>query len=484
VTSLLDTPQPVRLRWADLPSNVQVQPPVHKFDLLPDSPVQVSFTLTGRDDALEAGEQWAAVVVEYPGGSQRWELPVTWRPAAEQIELEMTQPPQDRHSVPKLIRAGVHHRSGRQRWIVTEDPPTSQDFYVRVERSGEYAVAAMMVDDGIQQQSFFIQVDDQPSAGLPLAEDAADWEDYPLYSQGLMAGPRVTLAAGYHKLTIPRYPHAASKIRHLLLAPLRDDMAVFLCPSYLVVGAGGQARVTVAVANFTSQPLPVTLGSCVAPASLWMRVDKGEVTIPPRSLKELSLSVFVPAECDTATHTAHVDIRTPHKVFSRSLQVHTIQVRDTIEMEGEDAETVRYGSHPVICEATDSGYALSAEWPSGRRLVESAGTYYPGHRWFFEVGKPAGYTVWARVLWQKSWWDREPQFHPYRYTAWLGFDDKHELELDGTGLVGQWTWMRGPTEDLAVGSHFVQWSNGWVNVLIDKIVVTADPHFQPEGAAR
>jgi len=329
--------------------------------------------------------------------------------------------------VPKLIRAGVHHRSGRQRWIVTEDPPTSQDFYVRVERSGEYAVAAMMVDDGIQQQSFFIQVDDQPSAGLPLA----DWEDYPLYSQGLMAGPRVTLAAGYHKLTIPRYPHAASKIRHLLLAPLRDDMAVFLCPSYLVVGAGGQARVTVAVANFTSQPLPVTLGSCVAPASLWMRVDKGEVTIPPRSLKELSLSVFVPAECDTATHTAHVDIRTPHKVFSRSLQVHTIQVR------------VRYGSHPVICEATDSGYALSAEWPSGRRLVESAGTYYPGHRWFFEVGKPAGYTVWARVLWQKSWWDREPQFHPYRYTSW----SLTARDLSGSGpgcgdLPKTWLWVR------------------------------------------
>ncbi len=488
VTSLSEEPLLVKLRWSDLPSHIQLEPEAYEFELTPEHPVELSFTLTGPNDAVEAGEQWAAVVIEYPDGSQRWELPVAWQAASEQIELELDKPALGFRRAPKLVKAGLHHWSGRDRWIVVEEPPSHEDFYFRVEQPGEYAFAVVMLDDALDQQSHFIQVDDQPVPGQRLAEAAANWDDYPLYAEGIMAGPQTHLDPGYHKLRIQRYAsmnRPGSMIyRSILIGPVRNNLATFVYPSRLTLGAGQQTEVRVAVANFGDEEVPITIAPSPGPCDAWMQIAAEPVSIPSSAVRELRLALNVPDTAGTETYTAHLEIHTPHAALCRSLAIHTIEARDLIEIQAEHAETVRYGSHPVVCEDTESGYALIAQYPSGRWFSEPGcpTLYFPGHRWFFEIGRESEYTVWTRVLWSKSPWDGQPEFFANRYTAWLNFDDGEDVEFHGEELLGNWTWMRGPREKLGVGEHFVQWTNGWVNVLIDKIVVTANPDFQPAEA--
>jgi hypothetical protein len=106
--------------------------------------------------------------------------------------------------------------------------------------------------------------------------------------------------------------------------------------------------------------------------------------------------------------------------------------------------------------------------------------YCQDGRLVFNLVTPGRYTIWAR-----HWIPREATWN---YN--MKFDDQDEMDLAVSGGEGipskpakQWYWVRGGEVDLQGGTHELRIKNLNNGKRLDKIILSPDPKFVPEGAS-
>jgi hypothetical protein len=106
--------------------------------------------------------------------------------------------------------------------------------------------------------------------------------------------------------------------------------------------------------------------------------------------------------------------------------------------------------------------------------------YCQDGRYAFNLATPGRYTLWARL-----WIPREGTWNFN-----LQFDDQAERAVFVSGGEGipskpakQWYWVRGGEVDLRAGTHELRMKNLNNGKRLDKILLTRDPKFVPEGTS-
>ena len=123
---------------------------------------------------------------------------------------------------------------------------------------------------------------------------------------------------------------------------------------------------------------------------------------------------------------------------------------------------------------------------SGGRYVEAGGTDVEtppsaGHaRYAFEVVEPGVYTVWGRVGAEDGDAD----------SFWIRVDEERWIRWNGVRQGKRWRWDEVHDSDygeqlaqfeLDAGPHTLEVAHREGGVRLDKLLVTNDPHFRPEG---
>jgi len=98
-----------------------------------------------------------------------------------------------------------------------------------------------------------------------------------------------------------------------------------------------------------------------------------------------------------------------------------------------------------------------------------------GGRAGYRVDVPAAgrYAVWAR-----SWWK-----DGCSNALFLQANDSPTLVFGNDAVFGQWHWVCSPSLELGKGLNYIRFSNHSDGVRLDKLVVTNDAFYLPEGLA-
>jgi hypothetical protein len=89
----------------------------------------------------------------------------------------------------------------------------------------------------------------------------------------------------------------------------------------------------------------------------------------------------------------------------------------------------------------------------------------------FETREPGRYVVWARTLWGDGCTN----------AFFLTANDGARLVLGNDAVFGQWHWVHSPALPLKGGINLITFANHSDGTALDKVIVTNDRVYQPEG---
>jgi hypothetical protein len=90
-----------------------------------------------------------------------------------------------------------------------------------------------------------------------------------------------------------------------------------------------------------------------------------------------------------------------------------------------------------------------------------------------DVGAAGRYAVWARTWWKDG----------CSNALFLQANDSPTLVFGNDAVFGQWHWVCGPAVSLVKGINYIRFSNHSDGVRIDKLAVTNNAFYYPEGIA-
>jgi hypothetical protein len=106
-----------------------------------------------------------------------------------------------------------------------------------------------------------------------------------------------------------------------------------------------------------------------------------------------------------------------------------------------------------------------------------------GKGWRGEGGGRAGYRVDVPIegryaVWARAWWK-----DGCSNALFLQANDSPTLVFGNDAVFGQWHWVCSPSLPLAKGLNYIRFSNHSDGVKLDKLIVTNDTFYFPEGLA-
>ncbi len=91
----------------------------------------------------------------------------------------------------------------------------------------------------------------------------------------------------------------------------------------------------------------------------------------------------------------------------------------------------------------------------------------------YRVDLPAAgaYTIWARALWKDGCTN----------AFFLTANEAAPLVFGNDAIFSQWHWVKGPSLPLESGLNYLTFSNHSDGTALDKLIITNDPFYLPEG---